>query len=576
MTTPRRRTAARLLPAAVMLVVGLCQMPLAVVGADLRYTPGDLVDNRLNNYVLEHGYRWVTGRERSFWSAPFCWPTPRMTARSDAHLGDLPFYAAFRLAGAEPERAFQACVVAFFVLNFASAYWAFRRVGLCPTGAAAGAYVFAFGIPVGENLWHFQLLPRFLVPPAAALAWAAAWAPTWRRVGGCAACVVGQMYLTVYVGLMLAGMLAAGAVVLVALNRGRLPWRALVWPGRREMLARAAVLCAVAAAAVPLVRPHLAMSRDAEPVPRETLVRFIPDPGAWVRPSEVAVAWGWLLVANDRADDTFRHGKMLFPGLIPCLGVVVGFVVVVAGRGRSPGLSGLAGVAAVVVALAAVVVVRGEHWSPYERLMSLPLVGSLRGVGRVILVLLLPLGLLTGWLVHVAVGRAARHGVAPAAAAVVVALLVVLADQRVRGPDDPAWDKRRFAVAEARDRRLRLSETIRDEVERADRTGPEPVVVYLFPRSRDGWDLPTQLDAMCAAQDAGVPTMNGWTGYPPRGWYPFQNFTEIEVWLRGRGLRSDVLGRRLVVLGRAYGRDSEALEIEVRSRVGRRADVPGW
>jgi hypothetical protein len=36
--------------------------------------PGDLGDSRFNMYVLEHGYRWLTGLDASFWSAPFFYP----------------------------------------------------------------------------------------------------------------------------------------------------------------------------------------------------------------------------------------------------------------------------------------------------------------------------------------------------------------------------------------------------------------------------------------------------------------------------------------------------------------------
>ena len=36
--------------------------------------PGGFDDARFNMYVLEHGYRWLTGLDKSFWSTPFFYP----------------------------------------------------------------------------------------------------------------------------------------------------------------------------------------------------------------------------------------------------------------------------------------------------------------------------------------------------------------------------------------------------------------------------------------------------------------------------------------------------------------------
>ena len=63
------------------LLVGLALVPLQVMGPSLRRVPGDLVDARFNNYVLEHGYRWLTGREAQL-------PSPA----DGIYLGLLSFY----------------------------------------------------------------------------------------------------------------------------------------------------------------------------------------------------------------------------------------------------------------------------------------------------------------------------------------------------------------------------------------------------------------------------------------------------------------------------------------------------
>lgn len=549
------RTPIRHLPAALLLIIGFWQMPVAAVGAHLAYLPGDLGDNRLNNYVLEHGYRWLTREQKRFWDAPFCWPAWKVTARSDAHLGELPFYAAFRAAGADPERAFQHCVLLFFAANFGAALWALRRLGFGSLGAAAGAYVFAFGLPVPEHLGNLQIHPRFLIPPALALAWGVAWRPSWRGVLACALCVVGQLYLSMYMGLMLVGLLGLAGVLTVLVNRGSLPWRDLVRPGWGETLKRVAAVGVAVVASMPLLVPHLRMARESLLLPRETLVQFIPAPSDWLRPTQLATSWKWLGEWLPGWDDPWVGGKMMFAGLVPLLGVGLGLVLLVRG-GRGMGRRGLVAVAALTFVTVAVIVVRSEAWSPYESLLSLPLVGTLRGISRVILVLLFPLAISTAWAVD-AVGR-----LGPVAA--VLALGVLMIDQRMPPPDDPRWAARHYSIADAQARRHELARQMRHELARAAERGVAPQAVYVFPRPGVGWDLHTQLDAMWAAQEVGLPTLNGWTGHLPQGWFPFESFTGVEVWVRRYGMRLDDPATGVVFLGTPHGFEHEELEQRLR------------
>ncbi|MCI0705335.1 MAG: hypothetical protein L0241_30110, partial [Planctomycetia bacterium] len=82
--------------------IGFITFPLRAVGTAGEYLPGDEIDNRLNNVVLEHGYLRLTGKVDSFWDIPNFYPQRRVTAWSDAHLGMLPFYAAMRAFGLSP------------------------------------------------------------------------------------------------------------------------------------------------------------------------------------------------------------------------------------------------------------------------------------------------------------------------------------------------------------------------------------------------------------------------------------------------------------------------------------------
>src|SRR5260370_4192660 len=71
--------------------------------------PGGFDEARFNMYVLKHGYRWLTGLDKSFWSAPFFYPAQNVITYSDNHLGSFLFYSVFRkpsrLAGIEEGKA---------------------------------------------------------------------------------------------------------------------------------------------------------------------------------------------------------------------------------------------------------------------------------------------------------------------------------------------------------------------------------------------------------------------------------------------------------------------------------------
>lgn len=126
--------------------------------------PGDLGDARFNMYVLEHGFLWLSGRDSSFWSAPFFFPAKDVIAYSDNLLGSLPLYAFFRWFHYGRESSFQLWIVVSFFLNYGASYWVMRKWGLPFFGAVSGSYVFTFALPVMGQVGHAQLFARFMVP----------------------------------------------------------------------------------------------------------------------------------------------------------------------------------------------------------------------------------------------------------------------------------------------------------------------------------------------------------------------------------------------------------------------------
>ena len=108
------------------LLCGIWFISLGAVHFDLVFYPGDLGDARFNNYLLEHGYRYLVGQDKYFWNADFMYPEAEVISYSDNLLGTVPFYALCRVFGADRETAFQIWYLLMVVLNYTAAFFFFR------------------------------------------------------------------------------------------------------------------------------------------------------------------------------------------------------------------------------------------------------------------------------------------------------------------------------------------------------------------------------------------------------------------------------------------------------------------
>ena len=130
----------------------------------LNVIPDGLGDARFNSVVLEHLYLWISGREEQLWSPRFFYPFEGMLAFSDNHfVSGLP-YVILRTFNIGREHAFLGWFMVGNLLNFVSAYIVLRRFGLSAFGAAVGAFVYSFAIPVLPKEGHAQLVYRFASP----------------------------------------------------------------------------------------------------------------------------------------------------------------------------------------------------------------------------------------------------------------------------------------------------------------------------------------------------------------------------------------------------------------------------
>ncbi|HUB14725.1 MAG TPA: hypothetical protein VMB34_22435, partial [Acetobacteraceae bacterium] len=207
--------------------------------------PGDLGDSRFNLAVLEFFYHSLAaalhGRPASFVNAPFFYPWPRVTNFSDTFWGDGEVYALARALGLDMLAAFRVWFLAGFALTYIATFVSFRKLGLATWGAATGAFLFTFPLPMAAQFDHVQLVYRLWIGPAVV---ALDYFLRRRSLPAGAACVLFvalQLAASIYLGLFLCLLLVAYAFAVCAVSRGRLAW-GRPWPVSSPQLVATAIM----------------------------------------------------------------------------------------------------------------------------------------------------------------------------------------------------------------------------------------------------------------------------------------------------------------------------------------------
>ncbi len=166
-----------------------------------RGVPGDLGDARFNMYVLEHIYRWLIGLDRSLLSPPMFFPYPDTLGFSDTHFGSAIVYALLRVAGLDNLTAFTAWIDIGYVLTFLAAYYVLLRLAVSPWLAAIGAFGFAFSLASIAQIGHAQLVYRVAAPFAFYFTYRYSQSGRPNELYGSIAAVSLQILINVYLGL---------------------------------------------------------------------------------------------------------------------------------------------------------------------------------------------------------------------------------------------------------------------------------------------------------------------------------------------------------------------------------------
>jgi hypothetical protein len=492
--------------AAVMLMLcfGMAAVPLQIMHLDLSRIPGDLGDGRLNNYFLEHGYQWITGQVKSFWNAPFMFPTPNTMAFSDNHLGTLPLYALFRSASFDRETSYQLWFISLFALNYLSCAWVLKKWSVSVPGIMAGAYLFAFSMPVIAKINHSQLMPRFMIPISFYLTLAYLDKPKNRTLALICLSVVFQFYCTIYMGYFLVLGLLLTVVAHFLVVQDRSAFRSAMGGSIRGFVVKSSIVLAVMILLAPLMLPYFASSLQYGVRTWSDIKTMLPRFQSYLLPEYGSLLWNWMTPVAQQLPMSWEHH--LFIGAVPLSAIVLTPVLYL--RKKTDPLYGKSMI--LTVALLLLVLITIYHGKSIYRIVMdvIPGLRSVRAVTRIILMEIFPVAAI----VAVMITRISQVTPGPKNSVVLSVIpfalvLLVAIDQFVWIPDFMGYSK-----SEAQARSRKVEQMVKD-------TKPDAAVFAYMPARSADPPFMTHLDAMLAAQHLRIATVNGYSGNMPHEYY---------------------------------------------------------
>ncbi len=493
----RRLRSAVLIPIAFW-AAGMIVAHHPMIFSGFRLLQQDRFDSRFLHYMLEHGYRWISGdaQHRTFWDPPIFHPARNVAAYSETMLGTGPIYWAWRGLGFPPDLSYGLWLLAVSSLNFFAAFLFFRRIlKRSPTASGYGAFLFSFASMRLANLGHPQLFPGFYLVAVLFCLARVIEQPDRRRaapwVASLAAFFILQVYACFYLAWFLTlalGLALVAALALPSLRPGTLGWL------RRQAPLLAGGLCLAGLALIPFVQHSLRAAGSTGYREYDEVEMFLPRVASWFYFSPDHHLYGRFLPAALYDHLPIRSLEQIALGLVSPILAGIGLW-----RIRTTPWGKLLGIVSVTLIVMTLCLPGGASFWGLCYLV-LPGARAIRAVGRVAFLLLLPLSAGAATFCDEQRGRKSL---------LVAALLVSMLEQ-VRSL--PALD--RF---DARATTSSISRLMDPSAEAVFVTCRKPLDAPSFLDS-----LPPRwhLEVMTASLEAGIPTINGYSGWWPTDW-PF-------------------------------------------------------
>jgi len=512
-------------PFLIGLVTGIYFISLQVTGHGLTHYPGDLVDGRFCNYILENAYLFFNGTQRYFWGAPFMYPEINVISYSDNLLGTAPFYSAFRIAGCDREAAYQYWFLLISALNYTTAYFFLNYLFKNRYAAVLGAMVFAFSIALQSQTSHAQTFPRFAIPLAfmTGLMFMQSLRPLY--FFACLFFVVYQIYCGIYLGFML--MVPIALFFLISFFYKRKLYMEHMKSFRWWILMGLALLINIGIL-WPLLKPYMARANEIGLYPYEHISKSLLTPMSYLFSGSGTVLWDFLsgLCKNYEGYCDYQ----VFAGIIATLGLLIFAGIVVAKLISKNAFQKIELNVHVIMlfftsVLTFIFFIKIGDFSFYKILYYLPGFASMRALQRIINIELIFYGIGVAFVLSLLFRNENRRTYLAFLAA--VGFFVV--DNYLRKDY-----VHHVEVAESKSRINPLIEKMKKI--------PAGMIVSYEP-DKIGSDINDfQLDAMLAAQTLHLKTLNGYTSTSPAGYSEYwvrPAPDSREHWLKVKGVPSE-------------------------------------
>lgn len=468
-------------------------------GLDLM--PGDLGDARLNNYFLENIYQFIAGNSPSLIHLNFFSPFPFVLGFSDNLFGVSPIYLLFRVITSESDTAFQLWFYCSYLLNYVAAYWGLRLLGISPIASICGALIFSFCLPVSAKIAHVQLAYRFFIPLCISYFYLFLGQRKNRYLFYSAAWLVWGYYCSIYLGIFTTLFLIISLIIYLSfdliINRKASDFKGGWFKDIRlgHIKNYVLILLALIAVMVLLMYPYFFASKlYGFKRNFSEILMMLPSVKNYFL-ADKSLLWGSYSTLIEESH-FFRHEKQLFIGLVPMTLLLISLFI----KKNKFGLTRVVFFASLILTIL-ITLKFGQQTSLWEFIAKLPLLDSLRAMGRIILVLLFPIAYLCAIVVQSIEKNPGKifHFLI---FSIFFGLLVetMASNQGVVVPKSE-WRAR-----------------IADEKKRLPDNIPADAILFFAQREGEGANHLDELDAMWVSMALSKPTFNGYSGNFPPGY----------------------------------------------------------
>lgn len=510
------------------LFLGIYFITLYSTGRDFSCFPGDLGDARFNNYILEHAHRYFTGKEKSYWDAPFMYPEENIIAYSDNLLGTAPFYSFLRIIGNDRETAFQYWFILIIVLNYLASYLFLVRYFRNNYAAVLGAMVFTFSMALQSQMAHAQTFPRFAIPLAfwMALLFAEKLKPLYFFLA--ILFIVYEIYCGIYLGFML--MIPIGILFLFTLkikrNELKEHWQFKKW--KWQMVISLLVNIVILA---PLMIPYAMHASDAGLLNYKEHIRSnIPTIKSHFFSRNGTLLWDWL--SEMATDYPAWWDHRIFAGGLATVALIIFLVIIGIKLYKKEIWNNIQLTPSVKIIFYTIIFnflffLRFGNFSLYRIIYFIPGFGSMKALQRIINIELLFFAIALTFLLTFLL----KKDTIKSFLLFILLLGIFMVDNYFKPASFNHTSK-----AYSQERVSTLMDKMKDI--------PEGSVIAYEPLERTDPLYAYKLDAMLASQSLNLKSVTGYTGSSPRGYSNYWRNMDKESrkpWFDYKGFKPDTV-----------------------------------